>query len=60
MIEEFSDFRSEGGLILPHTYRIKLLVDSKGGTFLADWEITLNQFAFNEHIDPNSFSIPAD
>ena len=60
MIEEFSDFRSEGGLILPHTYRIKLLVDSKGGTFLADWEITLNQFTFNEHIDPNSFSIPTD
>jgi hypothetical protein len=57
MVEEFSDFKNEAGLTLPHTYKIKLLVDSKGGTFLADWEITLTQFTFNERIDPNSFSI---
>ena len=57
MVEEFSDFKNEGGLTLPHTYKIKLLVDSKGGTFLADWEITLTQFTFNERIDPNSFSV---
>jgi len=59
MVEEFSDFKDEAGLTLPHTYKIKLLVDSKGGTFLADWEITLTQFTFNERIDPNSFSIGA-
>jgi hypothetical protein len=57
MVEEFSDFKNEGGLTLPHIYKIKLLVDSKGGTFLADWELTLNQFRFNEPIDPNSFTI---
>lgn len=59
MVEEFSDFKNEGGLTLPHTYKIKLLVDSKGGTFLADWEITLTHFSFNERIDPNSFTIGA-
>ena len=37
--------------------KISLLVDSKGGAFLADWEITLTQFTFNEGIDPNSFTI---
>jgi len=57
MVEEFSDFKNESGLTLPHTYKISLLVDSKGGTFLADWEITLTQFTFNERIDPNSFTI---
>jgi len=57
MVEEFSDFKNEAGLTLPHIYKIKLLVDSKGGTFLADWEITLTSFMFNEHIDPNSFAI---
>ena len=57
MIEEFSDFKQESGLTLPHTYKIKLSVDSKGGTFLADWMITLTQFTFNEKIDPNSFNI---
>ncbi|HVS80962.1 MAG TPA: hypothetical protein VHE60_04450 [Pyrinomonadaceae bacterium] len=57
MVEEFSEFRKEGGLTLPHTYRIKLIADTDSGAFLADWEITLTQFAFNEKIDPNSFSI---
>jgi hypothetical protein len=59
MIEEFSEFKDEGGLTLPHTYKIKLLVDAKSGTFLADWKITLTQFTFNERIDPNSFTIGA-
>lgn len=57
MTEEFSDFKQESGLTLPHTYKIKLSVDSKGGTFLADWVITLSQFSFNEKIDPKSFNI---
>jgi hypothetical protein len=59
MIEEFSNFKTEGGLNLPHNYKIKLMVDASGGTFLADWEINLNQFTFNERIDPNSFTIGA-
>ncbi|HLE62282.1 MAG TPA: hypothetical protein VI750_04035, partial [Pyrinomonadaceae bacterium] len=57
MVEQFSHFRLVNGLTLPHIYKIKLSVDSTGGTFLADWEITLTQFTFNEKIDPNSFSI---
>ncbi|MCA1607064.1 MAG: hypothetical protein LC775_16700 [Acidobacteria bacterium] len=60
MVEQFSGFKDEGGLTLPHTYRIKLMVDAKGGTFLADWEITLTHFSFNERIDPASFSIGGD
>jgi hypothetical protein len=36
-----------------------LTVDSKGGTFLADWAINLSNFTFNERIDPASFSISA-
>ena len=57
MVEEFSEFRKEGGLTLPHTYKIKLTIDAPSGTFLADWTITLTQFAFNQPIDPNSFNI---
>lgn len=60
MVEEFSDFKKEGELTLPHTYKIKLAVDSQNGTFLADWEINLNHFSFNEKIDPGSFSISSD
>ncbi len=57
MVEEFSNFKDEGGLNLPHSYKIKLLVDQPEGTFLADWEINLTQFRFNEPIDPNSFNL---
>lgn len=59
MVEEFSDFKQEGGLTLPHTYRIKFTADTESGAFLADWELTLTQFTFNEPIDPNSFTIGA-
>ncbi len=59
MVEEFSEFKTEGGLTLPHTYKIMLTIDTQGGTFLADWVIKLTQFDFNQPIDPNSFSISA-
>ena len=57
MVEEFSDFKIEGGLTLPHTYKITLSVDAQGGTFSADWIAKLTQFDFNQPIDPNSFSV---
>jgi hypothetical protein len=60
MVEEFSDFKKEGELNLPHTYRINLIADTDAGTFLTDWTIKLTQFTFNEKIDPNSFSISAN
>ena len=57
MVEEFSDFRLEEQLNLPHTYRILLTVDAQSGTFSAEWLIKLTTFAFNQKIDPNSFTI---
>ena len=59
LVEEFSEFKKEGELTLPHTYKIKLIIDGQGGTFLADWQLNLTQFSFNERIDPSSFSISA-
>ena len=59
LIEDFSLFRQEGDLILPHIYTIKLSVDTQGGTFLAEWTLKLTQFSFNEKIDPAAFSISA-
>ena len=57
MVEEFSLFKREGDLTLPHIYKITLSVDAQNGTFLAEWVIKLTQFEFNQKIDPNSFSI---
>ena len=60
MIEEFSLFKKEGELVLPHIYKIKLSVDTQDGTFLAEWVIKLTQFEFNQKIDPSAFSIGAN
>jgi hypothetical protein len=60
MVEEFSLFKLEGGLDLPHVYAINLSVDTVNGTFLADWIITLNRFDFNEKLDQSAFSISAN
>jgi len=60
MIEEFSLFKKEGELVLPHIYKIKLSVDTQNGTFLAEWVIKLTQFEFNQKIDPSAFSVGAN
>jgi hypothetical protein len=57
LVEEFSNFKVEGGLNLPHTYRVEFSADTQSGTFLAEWTATLTQFTFNEPIDPAAFSI---
>jgi len=57
MVEEFSDFKKEGELNLPHTYKIRLTTDTQAGSFSAEWLIKLTQFEFNQPIDPSSFSI---
>ncbi len=57
MIEEFSLFKNESGVNLPHIYTIKLSADTVNGTFLAEWTIKLTNFEFNQKIDPAAFKI---
>src|SRR4030095_9428256 len=54
LVEEFSSLRVEQDLNLPHTYKIHLVTDAQSGTFEAEWLIKLNNFTFNQKIDPNS------
>jgi hypothetical protein len=56
LVEEFSNFKDEGGLNLPHLYMVEFSADTQSGTFLAEWIATLTQFTFNEKIDPAAFS----
>ena len=51
--EDFSNFRIEEGLNLPHTYKFQLLIQSEIRPALIDWVFNLTQFSFNE---PVSFS----
>ena len=56
MIEDFSLFKPESELNLPHIYTIKLSVDTVNGTFLAEWIIKLTSFEFNQKIDQSAFN----
>ena len=57
LVEDFSDFKKEGGLTLPHTYRISLEIMGRQGSFRAEWALTLSEFQFNQRIDPASFDV---
>lgn len=60
MTEEFSDFKKEGGLSLPHNYKIRLELDTRGGMQIVDWDVTLTEFAFNQPIPPATFNSKAN
>ena len=55
--EDFSEFRKEGGLTLPHVYKILFEISSQRGPFKAEWQMNLSSFAFNARIDPASFNV---
>ncbi len=58
LVEHFSDFKPEGALTLPHSYKIELVIDTQDGTFQGEWLLTLTTFTFNEKIAPDSFQMP--
>jgi hypothetical protein len=60
MVEEFSLFKLEGELTLPHIYTIKVSIDTVNGTYVAEWTIKLTQFEFNQKIDQSVFNVSAN
>lgn len=56
LTEDFSDFRAENGLVLPHKYRIEYLVTGQQGTTELLWEHVLTDFLFNQNLDAATFS----
>ena len=57
--EDFSDFRREGNLVLPHTYKIQLTFDTHTDPLLQDWVVNLSQFLFNKPLDAKQFDLTA-
>ena len=58
--ETFSDFKQEGKLTLPHTYKIKLKLEKRQGpTYLADWEMVFTKFSFNQPLEAGWFDVNA-
>ncbi|MGI8641887.1 MAG: hypothetical protein ACR2MG_18310 [Pyrinomonadaceae bacterium] len=58
--EDFSDFKDEKGLTLPHNYRIFYSIAGQGGTTEIEWQFNLTEFAFNQKITDNTFDAEAN
>lgn len=59
VVEEFSDFKTEGKLTLPHTYKIRYTIEEQNNTQMLEWTMVFSQFAFNEQIDAAAFNLSA-
>lgn len=59
VVEDFGDYKKEGGLTLPHTYKLALLIDDYTGTSKSEWTLTLTQFDLNHPVPPDSFNVEA-
>lgn len=59
MVEEFSDFKKEGGLTLPHSYKLQLSIQGRQSSFEGSWACDLSQFIFNKLIDIKEFNVAA-
>lgn len=57
MTEDFADFKAEGDLTLPHSYKLLLELETTTGNSASKWEMTLNQFSLNEDIPDNNFNV---
>lgn len=60
LTEEFADYRKEGQLILPHTYKIRLVFESDANPAMQDWELTLTQFLFNKDLPASQFRVTTE
>jgi len=59
LVEDFSEYKKEGELTLPHTYKLALLMDDYRGTVKSEWTLTLSQFDLNHRVPADSFNVEA-
>jgi hypothetical protein len=57
VIEEFSDFKEENGLTLPHIYKFELRMTSDRAPILLDWVLNLQKFSFNQSMSGKDFDV---
>jgi outer membrane lipoprotein-sorting protein len=60
LIENFTDYKKEGELNLPHGYALQFEIFKTAGSSMDKWEIKLEQFEFNQPIDSKSFNVEGD
>ncbi len=60
IVEDFSDFRDEKGLTLPHNYKLNYSVSGQNGTTEIEWKFVMSQFVFNQKLDAKTFDAEAN
>jgi len=56
LTEEFSDFKDEDGLNLPHSYRVTFRANSNAAMYENVWGINVRQYYFNQKLAPDFFT----
>ena len=57
VVEDFSNYKDEKGLMLPHTYKLLYSVSGQNGTTEIEWNFELSEFTFNQNLDEATFSV---
>jgi hypothetical protein len=57
LTENFSGYKKEGELNLPHSYTLQLEITHTSGSSLDKWETELTEFLFNQDIDEKGFDV---
>jgi hypothetical protein len=57
MVEEFGDFRQEGKLMVPHDYKLSLVIENPSNSMSLEWAMKFTKFAFGQPIAVKEFSI---
>ena len=55
--EDFDDFKTVDGLMLPHKCKLQLSVQASGTAILTDWTLTFTQMVHNQPIEDNVFTL---
>lgn len=53
--EDFSDFKAENGLTLPHSYRLFYSITGQNGTTEIEWSFSLTEFGLNQKLESSTF-----
>ena len=56
LVEDFSDFKTEGQLTLPHSYKLSLTVDAQT-SLLLEWHVNFKEFGLNQPIEATAFDV---
>ena len=55
LVEKYSNFQEQSGLILPHHYEIRLTLE-QNQTVIIDWLMDFSDFQINQAVPPSAFA----